>query len=72
MKLMLQYMRRRLGRIISGMTVKVIAAFLELLIPYVLEYIIDDLAPRGELAPVIAWGVVMAGLALAVRQRCPD
>ena len=68
MKLMLQYMRRRLGRIISGMTVKVIAAFLELLIPYVLEYIIDDLAPRGELAPVIAWGVVMAGLALAVRQ----
>lgn len=49
------------------MTVKVAAAFLELLIPYVLEYIIDRLAPRGQAGPVIGWGLVMAGLAWAVR-----
>ncbi len=60
-------MRRHLRRIGLGMTVKVAAAFLELLIPYVLEYIIDRLAPRGQAGPVIGWGLVMAGLAWAVR-----
>ena len=49
------------------MAVKVLSAFLELLIPYVLEYIIDRLAPRGQAGPVAAWGLVMAGLAWAVR-----
>lgn len=49
------------------MTVKVAAAFLELLIPYVLEAIIDRLAPQGRAGPVIGWGLAMAGLAWAVR-----
>ncbi len=67
MKLMLRYMRRHLGRISLGMTVKILAAFLELLIPYVLEYVIDRLAPAGRIGPVLGWGAVMAGLAWAVR-----
>ena len=67
MKLLFHYMGRHLRRIGLGMTVKVAAAFLELLIPYVLEYIIDRLAPQGRAAPVIAWGLVMAGLAWSVR-----
>ena len=67
MKLLFHYMRRHLRRIGLGMTVKVAAAFLELLIPYVLEYIIDRLAPRGQAGPVVGWGLVMAGLAWAVR-----
>ena len=67
MKLIFHYMRRRLKRIGLGMAVKILAAFLELLIPYVLEYIIDQLAPRGQAGPVIGWGLVMAGLAWAVR-----
>lgn len=54
-------------RISLGMAVKILAAFLELLIPYVLEYIIDQLAPKGQAGPVIGWGLVMAGLAWAVR-----
>ena len=49
------------------MTVKILSAFLELLIPYVLEYIIDRLAPRGQAGPVAGWGLVMVGLAWAVR-----
>lgn len=60
-------MRRHLRRIGLGMAVKILSAFLELLIPYVLEYIIDRLAPRGQAGPVVAWGLVMAGLAWAVR-----
>ena len=67
MKLILHYMRRYLRRIGLGMTVKILSAFLELLIPYVLEYIIDRLAPRGQAGPVAGWGLVMVGLAWAVR-----
>ncbi len=67
MKLIFQYMSRRIRRISLGMAVKILAAFLELLIPYVLEYIIDQLAPKGQAGPVIGWGLAMAGLAWAVR-----
>ena len=67
LKLIFHYMRRHLRRIGLGMAVKVAAAFLELLIPYVLEHIIDRLAPRGQAGPVVVWGLVMAGLAWAVR-----
>ena len=67
MKLILHYMRRYLRRIGLGMTVKILSAFLELLIPYVLEYIIDRLAPRGQAGPVAGCGLVMVGLAWAVR-----
>ena len=67
MKLIFQYMGRRIRRISLGMAVKTLAAFLELLIPYVLEYIIDQLAPKGQAGPVIGWGLAMAGLAWAVR-----
>lgn len=68
MKLIFRYMRRHLGQISLGMTVKVFAAFVELAIPYVLEYIIDTLAPRGAAGPAVLWGLVMALLALIVRQ----
>lgn len=67
-KLIWHYMRRHLRRIGLGMTVKILSAFLELLIPYALEYMIDQLAPRGQAGPMIGWGFIMAGLALAVRQ----
>ena len=67
MKLIFQYMSRRIRRISLGMAVKILAAFLELLIPYVLEYIIDQLAPKGQAGPVVGWGLAMAGLAWAVR-----
>ena len=65
MKLIFQYMSRRIRRISLGMAVKILAAFLELLIPYVLEYIIDQLAPKGQAGPVVGWGLAMAGLACA-------
>lgn len=67
MKLIFQYMSRRIRRISLGMAVKILAAFLELLIPSVLEYIIDQLAPKGQAGPVVGWGLAMAGLAWAVR-----
>lgn len=61
-------MREHLGRIGLSMTAKLLAAVGELMIPYVLEYMIDWIVPRNELRPVILCGLGMAAIALAVRQ----
>ena len=53
--------------ILITMVIKFIGTFLELLIPYVLEYIIDSVAPRKSLEMVIAWGSVMVILAVLCR-----
>lgn len=68
MKLILRYMRERLGQIGVSVTAKILAAMGELMIPYILEYMIDRVVPRGELAPVIGWGLAMVAVALGVRQ----
>ena len=53
--------------ILITMVIKFIGTFLELLIPYVLEYIIDSVAPRKSLEMVITWGSVMVILAVLCR-----
>lgn len=49
MKLILRYMKRYAGRITLGMGLKLLAAIVELLIPYVMEHLIDDVAVRKQL-----------------------
>ena len=49
------------------MVIKFIGTFLELLIPYVLEYIIDVVAPTKSLKMVLVWGGVMIVLAILCR-----
>ncbi len=68
MKLIVRCMREHLGRIGLSMTAKLLAAVGELMIPYVLEYMIDWIVPRNELRPVVLCGLGMAAIALAVRQ----
>lgn len=67
-KLIFRYMREHLNRISLSMTAKLLGAAGELMIPYILEYIIDWVVPRGHLYAVVFWGLVMIVLALAVRQ----
>lgn len=68
MRQVLRCMRAQTGRIALSMTAKLAAALGELLIPYVLEHIIDRVVPAGSVGLVAVWGLVMALLALAVRQ----
>ena len=68
MRLIFRYMRERLGRIGLSMTVKTLASLGELMIPYILEHMIDDVVPRGEMSLVVLWGVAMMLAAVAVRQ----
>ena len=67
MKFILSYMKKTWLFILITMVIKFIGTFLELLIPYVLEYIIDSVAPRKSLKMVIAWGSVMVILAVLCR-----
>ena len=48
--------------------IKLLATVSELMLPYILEYIIDDVAPRGNLGMAILWGLLMFGAALLCRQ----
>ena len=53
--------------ILLTMVIKFVGTFLELLIPYVLEYIIDVVAPTKSLKMVLVWGGVMIVLAILCR-----
>ena len=53
--------------ILITMVIKFIGTFLELLIPYVLEYIIDFVAPQKSLKLILFWGSVMIILAIFCR-----
>lgn len=49
------------------MLLKAVATFLELLIPYILEHLIDNIAPLRSLPQIFLWGVVMLVLAVLAR-----
>ena len=59
MKLVLKYMKPMRLFVIFTLTVKVIATVIELFIPYVLSYILDDMVPAGNITNVVIWGVIM-------------
>ena len=67
MKFLLEQIRGYLARIAGVMGIKLGGTVLELMIPYVMEHLIDHVVPRKQLAPVLLWGGVMVLLAVAVR-----
>ena len=60
-------MKKTWSFILLTMVIKFVGTFLELLIPYVLEYIIDVVAPTKSLKMVLVWGGVMIVLAILCR-----
>nr|WP_321153085.1 ABC transporter ATP-binding protein [uncultured Acetatifactor sp.] len=68
MKFIFSYLKKYRGMIIVAMTIKSIAALGELMLPYVLEHMVDDVVPRKSGALIFGWGAVMIALAVFVRQ----
>lgn len=68
MKFILSYIKKFKWFIAFGVFLKLLGAFGELMLPYVLEHLIDDVVPTENMAAVILWGVGMMALALLVRQ----
>lgn len=67
MNLILKYMKPYRGKITLTMALKFIGVILELMIPYLLEYMIDEAAPKRRVWLVIILGLSMILLAFIVR-----
>ena len=67
MKFLWKYLKQYQWAILAGMLIKLAATMLELLIPYVMEHLLDNVVPGRELVPVLLWGGVMILLAAFVR-----
>lgn len=65
MKKILEYIRPYQWPMLLGLLLKFLAAMLDLMIPYLLETIIDHAAPTGEVSRILFWGVIMVVCAVA-------
>ncbi len=68
MRLIARAMGRYKGAVAVCVLIKLLATLSELLLPHILEHIIDDVAPLGELRLAVFWGLVMFAAALVCRQ----
>ncbi len=67
MNLILKYIKKYRKLIAFGMLIKLLATLSELMIPYVLEHIIDHIVPQNLIYRVYLWGAIMICLALLAR-----
>ena len=59
MKRLMKYIRPYVGMIILAMTIKLLGAGLELLIPYLMEIILDDIVPARQQGKIFLYGGFM-------------
>jgi len=64
LKLLLSYLKKMRGYIALALIIKVLATLVELAIPYILSYILDDVVPTGQVRTVVLWGGMMILCAL--------
>ena len=67
MKFLWGYLRKYIRRITGVMGIKLAGTVVELMIPYVMEHLIDHVVPTRQLTSVLLWGLVMILLPLTVR-----
>ena len=65
MKLIFRYMKPYEKPILLVIVMKLLATISELLLPYILEHLIDDIVPRQELQQIFFWGFLMILCAFA-------
>lgn len=59
MKVILHYIKPFAPRMCLGMFVKFFGAMMELLLPWILSYLIDDIVPLRDLNLILVWGGAM-------------
>ena len=67
MRFIFSYINKYRGSVILAMGIKLLGTLVELMIPYILEHLIDDVVPRGDTAPVLFWGFLMIAVAALTR-----
>ncbi len=67
MRKVFHYLAPYKWRLISGLTIKITGTLLDLGLPYILAFIIDDVIPMGQWSYIAAWGVVMLAMSFLSR-----
>ncbi len=67
MKFIFSYLKSYKGLIAFAVSVKFLATLSELTLPYILEYMIDEVAPTKSLRTALLWGGIMVVMALLTR-----
>lgn len=68
MKFIFSYLKKYRKMVAAVMCIKLLGTLGELMLPYVLEHLIDDVVPQKNVRLVFLWGAVMILLAIFVRQ----
>lgn len=68
MRLIFRYMKKYAGLIMFGMALKLTGAVTELMLPYILEHLIDKVVPLGRVDQIFLWGGLMVVTAVVTWQ----
>lgn len=64
MKQLLKYLRPFYPRMAVGLSIKFFGTVIELVLPYILGFIIDEIVPRESVMQIVLWGLLMILCAL--------
>lgn len=68
MRFIFSYLKKYWKIVATVMIIKLLGTLGELMLPYVLEHMIDDVVPIKDMRQIFLWGAVMVVLAVCVRQ----
>ena len=68
MRFIKSYLKKYTGMIIGVLCIKTLGTFMELFLPYILEFLIDEVVPQRKITKVVAWGITMIVIAILGRQ----
>ena len=64
MRMIFQYLKPFVPRMSLGLTIKFIGSVMDLLLPWILSYMIDEVAPTRDMGRIVLWGGAMVCAAL--------
>jgi ATP-binding cassette subfamily B multidrug efflux pump len=67
LKTVFTYLKPYAVRMSFGFVIKVLGTFMDLGLPWVLAYIIDEVIPHKQISLILYWGIVMLGLSVGAR-----
>lgn len=67
MKKVIEYLKPYYPKMILGLIIKILGTFMDLGLPWVLAFIIDDIIPTKKISLIIWWGAIMILLAVGSR-----
>lgn len=67
MKRVLSYLKPYIARMTIGFIIKVLGTLMDLGLPWILAYILDEVIPLKKVSFILYWGFAMAGLSIGAR-----